>query len=39
MLINQLKGIECLIITEDNELLASKNLQLQYEGMMERRNE
>ncbi|MCB9040089.1 MAG: FAD:protein FMN transferase [Lewinellaceae bacterium] len=38
-LINQLKGIECLIITEDNELLASKNLQLQYEGMMERRNE
>lgn len=30
-LINQLKGIECLIITEDNELLGSKNLELQYE--------
>ena len=30
-LINQLNGIECLIITEENELLSSKNLQLQYE--------
>ncbi len=34
-LINQLKGIECLIITEDNELLGSKNLELQYEGRKE----
>jgi len=28
-LINQLKGIECLIITEDKQMLSSKNLQLQ----------
>ena len=30
-LIDQLKGIECLIITEENELVGSKGLQLQYE--------
>ena len=30
-LINQLKGIECLIITEENEILSSNNLEIQYE--------
>ena len=29
-LINQLKGIECLIVTDENELVTSKNLQLNY---------
>ena len=30
-LINQLKGIECLIVTEENEILSSNNLEIQYE--------
>ncbi|MCB0579955.1 MAG: FAD:protein FMN transferase [Phaeodactylibacter sp.] len=38
-LINQLRGIECLIVTEENELVGSKNLELQYEEIMERRKE
>ncbi len=29
-LVNQLKGVECLLITENNELLTSENLQLHY---------
>lgn len=31
-LIDQLKGIECLIITDENQLRSSNNLELQYEG-------
>lgn len=29
-LVNQLKGVECLIVTDDNEILTSKHLQLNY---------
>ncbi|MFQ5584959.1 MAG: hypothetical protein ACE5GL_11030, partial [Calditrichia bacterium] len=29
-LIDQLKGIECLIVTDDDELITSKNLKLNY---------
>lgn len=31
-LINQLRGVECLIITDNNQLLASQQLELHYEG-------
>ena len=30
-LINDMNGVECLIVTDENELLTSKNLSLNYE--------
>lgn len=31
ILINQLKGIECLLITDDDELVTSNNLNINYQ--------